>query len=143
MGKAVAAIIVVVLLLIGGIVYATTRHAAAPSSSTSQMNMPSMSPTQSSQSSSSNSTQSSTNSVTIENFAFSPASITVKKGTTVTWTNKDGTAHTVVETDGKTGPKSGTLGNGQTYSFTYNTVGTFDYNCSIHPNMLGSVTVTE
>lgn len=84
-----------------------------------------------------------TDRVEIANFAFSPADITVKKGTTVTWTNKDSTAHTVTETDGKAGPASGDLSQGKSYSFTYNTVGTFAYHCSIHPDMTGTVTVTD
>lgn len=90
-----------------------------------------------------NTTPSTTNSVVIENFAFSPSSITVKKGTTVSWTNKDSATHTVTENDGQTGPNSGDLATGKSYSFTYNTVGTFKYHCSIHPNMVGTVTVTE
>lgn len=81
--------------------------------------------------------------VTIDGFAFSPASITVKKGTTVTWTNQDGAAHTVVETDGQNGPNSDRLEKGQSYSFTYTATGTYKYHCSIHPDMTGTVTVTE
>ncbi len=88
-------------------------------------------------------TATNTNSVSISNFKFSPSNITIKKGTTVTWTNNDSVGHTVTETDGKDGPKSSDLNQGQSYSFTYNAVGTFKYNCSIHPNMTGSVTVTE
>jgi plastocyanin len=84
-----------------------------------------------------------TDKVTISNFSFSPASITVKKGTAVTWTNHDSVAHTVVETDGQTGPQSQDIANGQSYSFTYNTVGTFHYHCSIHPDMTGQVVVTD
>lgn len=83
------------------------------------------------------------NQVTISNFAFKPANITVKKGTKVTWTNQDSTAHTVTETDGKAGPNSTALSNGQSYSFTYAQAGTFSYHCSIHPEMTGSVTVTD
>lgn len=94
-------------------------------------------------SSPSTTTPTATNSVVIENFAFSPSNITVKKGTTVSWTNKDSTAHTVTENDSQTGPDSGNLANGKSYSFTYNAVGTFKYHCSIHPNMVGTVTVTE
>ena len=84
-----------------------------------------------------------TTSVEISGFAFSPSTITVTKGATVTWTNKDSIGHTVTETDGQDGPKSGDLNQGQSYSFTFNTVGTFKYNCSIHPNMTGTVIVTE
>lgn len=84
-----------------------------------------------------------TNKVSIANFAFAPHAITVKKGTTVTWANNDSTAHTVTESDDQTGPKSGTLNTGDTYSFTYDTIGTFNYVCSFHSSMTGSVTVTE
>lgn len=84
-----------------------------------------------------------TNSVTIQDMAFSPANITVKAGTTVTWTNSDSDAHTVTESDSKTGPNSGTLENGKSYTFTYDTPGTYQYHCTIHPSMMGTVTVTE
>ena len=82
-------------------------------------------------------------SIVIQNFAFSPASLTVAKGTTVTWTNNDSTAHTVTETDGKKGPDSSSIDQGATYSFTYDAPGTDQYHCSIHPSMTGTVTVTE
>jgi amicyanin len=81
-----------------------------------------------------------TNSVTIENFAFNPATITVKKGTTVTWTNKDSAAHTVT-TDSGSGPTSQLLNQGDSYTFTFNTAGTFNYHCQPHPNMKGTVIV--
>jgi plastocyanin len=96
------------------------------------------------------STPSATNSVTIENFAFSPANITVKKGTTVTWTNKDSAAHTVTVTGDNSpssgvsaGPDSGTLASGKTYSYTFSGTGMFKYHCAIHPSMTGTVTVTD
>jgi plastocyanin len=84
-----------------------------------------------------------TDQVKIENFTFSPIAITVKKGTTVTWTNKDSTAHTVTADKGEQGPASGSLQQGGTYAFTYNTVGTFAYHCNFHANMTGTVIVTE
>ncbi|HEV7454244.1 MAG TPA: cupredoxin domain-containing protein [Candidatus Saccharimonadales bacterium] len=84
-----------------------------------------------------------TDQVKIENFTFSPVAITVKKGTTVTWTNKDSAAHTVTADKGEQGPASGSLQQGGTYTFTYNTVGTFAYHCNFHANMTGSVVVTE
>ncbi len=78
--------------------------------------------------------------VNIQNFAFSPSSISVHKGTTVTWTNRDNTAHTVTgNTSG--GPSSGHIQPGKSYSFTFNSTGTFPYHCSIHPAMMGKVTV--
>src|SRR5581483_9624959 len=72
---------------------------------------------------SSNQSPTSTDAVTIQNFAFSPSDITVKKGTTVTWTNKDSVAHTVTETDGQAGPKSGDVSPNSSYTFTFNTPG--------------------
>jgi plastocyanin len=132
--------IVVVLLIIIGVGLALMMHKDTPSNTSSN----SASTTQTSKSqASTNPAPVAANAVTIQNFAFSPASITVKKGTTVTWTNQDSTAHTVTETDGQDGPKSQDLDNGQTYSFTYNTAGTFKYHCSIHSDMTGTVTVTE
>jgi plastocyanin len=75
--------------------------------------------------------------------AFSPANITVKTGAKVTWTNDDSVAHTVVENDSQTGPKSGDIMPGKSYSFTFTKAGTYHYHCTIHPNMIGTVTVTK
>jgi amicyanin len=80
------------------------------------------------------------NEVNIGNFAFAPATLTVKAGTTVTWTNKDEDPHTVVDNAGAF--RSQALGSGGTYSFTFPTAGTFDYICSVHPFMHGTVVVT-
>jgi len=77
------------------------------------------------------------NSVAIENFAFSPATITVKAGTTVTWTNRDSAAHTV-KSDSFTSPS---LNQGETYSYTFNDTGSFAYTCGVHPAMKGTVVV--
>ena len=80
--------------------------------------------------------------VTIRDFGFQPASLTVKLGQTITWTNQDEEPHTVIGDGG--GPHSGVLGNaGSTYKFTFTKAGTFDYVCSIHPFMHGTVTVTS
>lgn len=79
-----------------------------------------------------------TNEVSIVDFSYDPATLTVEKGTTVTWTNKDTVPHTVTS-DTFT---SASLNPGQTYSFTFDTEGTFDYHCAFHPNMKGKVVVT-
>jgi plastocyanin len=76
-------------------------------------------------------------SVTIQNFAFSPSTVTILKGGTVIWTNKDSTAHTVTFADGG----SPNLNNGDIYTRTFNETGTFDYHCSIHTSMTGKVVV--
>ena len=99
-------------------------------------------PTAKSQSTTGATQTATTNAVTIKDFAFSPAKITVKVGTKVTWTNQDSTPHTVTADSGS-GPDSGTMNQGQTYSFTYDTVGSFPYHCNFHSNMTGTVEVTQ
>jgi amicyanin len=78
--------------------------------------------------------------VGIDNFKFTPAALTVKVGTTVVWTNKDAIAHTVNFMTGAI--NSNVLNQNGQFSHTFATPGTYDYICSIHPFMHGSVTVT-
>lgn len=79
------------------------------------------------------------NEVFIQGMAFSPSTITISSGTTITWTNKDGKAHTVTsDTDLF---DSGSIGDTGTWSHIFNTVGTFPYHCTIHPTMTASVVV--
>ena len=80
--------------------------------------------------------------VTIENFLFSPQDLTIEVGDTVTWTNLDDFSHTATSTSGPSAFDSGNLANGETFSFTFDTAGTYEYFCEIHPNMIGSITVT-
>lgn len=87
-------------------------------------------------------TQQTTANIEISEFAFGPAVLSVKTGTTVTWTNKDQTTHTVTSDNGTT-LSSPNLGFDQTYSMTFNTPGTYAYHCTPHPFMTGTVTVTE
>lgn len=77
--------------------------------------------------------------VNIVNNAFVPATISIKKGDTIIWTNKDSTSHTLAGGNLNSQP----LGLNGTYSYTYNKTGTYDYRCSIHPSMKGTVTVTN
>ena len=81
-----------------------------------------------------------TRTVLIQNFSFKPAHITVKRGTRVTWINRDMTKHTATASNGAF--DSGILRPGQSYSHTFKTAGrTNKYHCEIHPFMRGSVTV--
>jgi plastocyanin len=83
-----------------------------------------------------------TRTVVIQNFSFKPAHITVKRGTRVTWINRDMTKHTATASNGAF--DSGILRPGQSYSHTFKTAGrTNNYHCEIHPFMRGSVTVTR
>jgi plastocyanin len=77
--------------------------------------------------------------VQIDQYAFLPQRITVKAGTTVTWTNDDDDSHTVASS-GKLF-KSKALDTGDKFSFTFTTPGTYDYICSVHPYMTGAVVV--
>ena len=78
--------------------------------------------------------------VKIDNFAFSPETLTVPVGTTVQWTNRDDIPHTVVSDD-KTTFKSKALDTDDKFSFTFTKAGTYPYFCSIHPKMTGKVVV--
>ena len=79
-------------------------------------------------------------SVSIANFAFAPANLTIAAGDTVTWTNNDQTAHTSTSDNGAW--DSGPLQPGASFSHTFTTAGTFSYHCSIHPFMTATITVT-
>ncbi len=80
--------------------------------------------------------------VDISATGFSPATVTIKKGQTVVWTNTDTAKHTVMADD-KNGPHSPELTRGSSYTDTFATTGTFPYHCSLHPTMRGTITVTE
>jgi plastocyanin len=77
-------------------------------------------------------------SVKIDNFTFEPAELTVKAGTTVTWTNRDDIPHTVVSA-GKFRSKA--LDTDDRYSFTFTSPGDYKYFCSLHPHMVGTIKV--
>ena len=83
--------------------------------------------------------EASKNQVSIDNFSFAPGEITVAKGTTVNWVNRDDIPHTVVSPDKVF--KSKVLDTDEQFSFTFSTPGTFPYFCSIHPKMTGKVVV--
>jgi plastocyanin len=81
-----------------------------------------------------------TDTVDITNFAFSPATITVKAGSTVVCTNNDTIQHDITFDGGDIA--SNDLNHNDTFSHTFRTAGTFHYICSIHPFMHGTVIVT-
>lgn len=147
-----AVIIIVVILLIGGAAaFALLKDDKKKESSSSSTN-------NSAQSDSNEPADETTNEggqdqaesiasdteVEIKDFAFGPETITVKKGTTVTWTNKDSAGHTVTpdeESDAFVG--SDMLNQGESYSFTFDQAGTYTYHCQPHPQMTAKVVVTE
>jgi plastocyanin len=77
--------------------------------------------------------------VSIVNFAFTPAEITIAPGESVTWTNDDGAPHGLEYHDGA--PGTDLLLPGASFSRRFDQPGTYDYNCSIHPYMTGRVVV--
>ena len=77
--------------------------------------------------------------VKIDNFTFEPETLTVKAGTTVTWTNQDDIPHTVVASGRAF--KSKALDTDDKFSFTFTTPGSYEYFCSLHPHMKAMVTV--
>ena len=81
-----------------------------------------------------------TRTISIQNFSFKPAHITIKRGTRVRWINKDSTAHTATANNGRSFD-SGRLGPGQRYTHTFKSAGKKSYHCKIHPDMRASVVV--
>ncbi|MFG1249005.1 cupredoxin domain-containing protein [Xanthobacter flavus] len=77
--------------------------------------------------------------VSIDNFTFTPAEVTVTPGTTVTWINNDDIPHTVV--DKKQAFRSKALDTEGKFSFTFTNAGDYSYFCSLHPHMVGKVIV--
>jgi amicyanin len=78
--------------------------------------------------------------VSIDNFTFSPPTITVKAGTIVTWTNKDDIPHGIASANNAF-KKSKAMDTDDTYSFTFTTPGTYAYFCYLHPHMTGTIVV--
>jgi plastocyanin len=78
------------------------------------------------------------NTIRIKNFAFDPASITVKVGSTVRWVNQDSVPHRILFTDGA---DSNVLAGMQSWSRKFDQAGTYDYACTIHLTMQGTVIV--
>lgn len=79
------------------------------------------------------------NEVWIQGMAFDPSTITVTTGTTITWTNKDAIGHSVTSDNGVF--DSGILNPDETFSYIFNTAGTFTYHCKVHSSMTASVIV--
>ena len=77
--------------------------------------------------------------VVMKNFNFAPMALTVPAGTTVTWKNMDGEPHTVVSADGAFRSKA--LDENDSFSFKFDKPGVYKYLCSIHPKMMGTITV--
>lgn len=136
-------IIAVVLVLVIGVGAVLAMNGSKTADNTRPMdNMPSNATMTGPMSSSNMASNNVANSekIEIKGYKFSPETMTVKVGTTVTWTNQDNVRHSVI-VDGTDGPKSELLAKGESYSYTFKTAGTFNYFCGPHPYMKASVTV--
>ena len=80
--------------------------------------------------------------VSIDNFTFVPQTLTVKAGTTVTWTNKDDIPHEIASANNAF-TRSKAMDTGDSYSHTFNTPGTYQYFCYLHPKMVGTIVVEQ
>jgi plastocyanin len=79
--------------------------------------------------------------VNIHDFAFGPAEVTATVGQTIGWTNEDSAAHTATTDDG--GCDTGAIAQDATAGLVFDAAGTYAYHCKIHPNMTGTITITE
>ena len=79
--------------------------------------------------------------ITIANYSFRPAALTVSRGSTVVWMNRDGDVHTIKSTDGPEAFSSPALDSGNRFGFTFRQAGTYRYICSVHPYMHGVIVV--
>ena len=82
------------------------------------------------------------NKIEIKDFAFNPQNITVKSGEKITWINRDGEPHTVVSV-GKKFQRSSALDTDQEFSIIAGAPGTYEYFCSVHPKMTGTIVITK
>jgi plastocyanin len=80
--------------------------------------------------------------VTIDNFVFTPDTVTVPKGTRLVWTNRDDIPHLVVSAQRPPLFKSAALDTGDSFAMVFDTPGRYEYYCGLHPHMQGVVVVT-
>lgn len=130
MKRSYLAIIIILIILIAGVAWALNHN----NKNSNQTN------TNATPTSTTTTPSSSTSSVDIKNMMFTPSQVTIDKGTTVTWTNNDNVAHTVTA-DNNQSFDSGTIDPGKTYSFNFNTAGSYQYHCTIHSSMRGTIVV--
>lgn len=79
------------------------------------------------------------NTVSIDNLAFNPNTLSIANGTQVTWINNDSTDHTIIDEGGLF--NSGTIIPGKNFTYTFTTAGSYNYYCSLHPSMRGTILV--
>jgi plastocyanin len=131
-------VLIIVIIVLAGVAAAMVHKSRSNTSPSPTSN----SQPKSSNNSASSNSQPATGTIDIKNMAFTPSQITVAKGGTVTWTNNDSVTHTVVDDLSNVGgPNSGDIAPGASYSFTFTKTGSYQYHCSIHPSMRGTIVV--
>ena len=145
--------VVVVLFIIGIVIFSISKNGNdkdQPSNSTADTNQKTeitntTTPTQGQSAVDQSAPEASqSNTILITNSSYSPASLTVRTGTTVTWTNNDDLEHDVAPDEPSDEfRRSALLRKGGTYSVTFDTPGTYTYHCTPHPFMKGTIVVTE
>jgi len=128
-------IILIILIIIGGYYVFTTM--SKQNNTTQTPNTQQQGSNNQSQGQTQVPASSQTETVTIKNFAFSPATVTIKAGSTVKWINQDSATHQIKSDLFN----SSALNTGDSYEFTFNTPGQYDYTCAIHPSMKGKIIV--
>lgn len=128
--KVIIGVVIVVIIVIGAV---ALMHKTNSSGMQMRQQSSTAQPTSSGQSTAGK------NAVSIQNFAYSPSTITVKVGDKVTWTNKDSIGHSATADNGSF--DTGVLQQGQSGSITFHKAGTFTYHCSVHPTMKATVIV--
>lgn len=129
-GLSVVVLLVVIILAVAGGIFFLVRQ--TPQSQTGSGN--------GNQAPASSDIGTTGNNIELKGFAFSPNTLTISVGETVTWTNKDSASHTITSDSGNE-LGSSSMGNGQTYLHTFSTAGTYAYHCSIHSTMKGRIVV--
>jgi plastocyanin len=130
---ALAAPVVILIALLAVAGCGSSGNAAAPTATTAPIPSPTVAAT--------NTTGATGNEVNVANFQFSPATLTVKVGTTVTWKGVSG-SHTVTSDAGALMAFDQPISQGGTVTVTFTTAGTYHYRCSIHASMHGTIVVT-
>lgn len=146
MKKTFVIIVILVVIIVGIYLVTSNNKSNVTPVDTSQTTVPvtqsQTTTTTTSTTVTSNTSTAASVSVDIRNFSFSPATLTIKSGTKVTWVNNDTVAHTITSDSGNL-LNSPVLSPGQSFDFTFTTVGSISYHCAIHPSMKGTIIVEK
>ncbi len=137
----ITTIVVILVIIVGGTaLYLASKNDNKPTSNTSSTSGTTPASSTSSDNSNSSSQSEASGKVSMVNMAFTPSQVTINKGQTVTWANNDSVAHTVTVDSGE-GPNSQPIQPGESFSYTFKNTGSFQYHCTIHSAMHGTIVV--